>query len=134
MIKEKILSEVIFKAVRSSGPGGQNVNKVSSKVVLSFDISKSHALEIEEKNLILEKLSSRLTQENILIMACDEDRSQLKNKELVVKRFLNILKNALIIPKKRKPTKVPKSVIKKRLKDKKTASTIKLLRQKPTID
>ncbi|MEO0060141.1 MAG: hypothetical protein RLZZ312_1788 [Bacteroidota bacterium] len=134
MIKEKILSEVIFKAVRSSGPGGQNVNKVSSKVVLSFDISKSHALEIEEKNLILEKLSSRLTQENILIMACDEDRSQLKNKELVVKRFLNILKNALIIPKKRKPTKVPKSVIKKRLKDKKTSSTIKLLRQKPTVD
>ena len=134
MNKEKILSELTFKAVRSSGAGGQNVNKVSSKVVLSFDVSKSDALEIEEKNLILEKLSSRLTQENILILACDEDRSQLKNKELVIKRFLTILKNALFIPKERKPTKVPKSVIKKRLKDKKTASTIKVLRQKPSVE
>lgn len=134
MIKDKIISELTFKAVRSSGAGGQNVNKVSSKVVLSFDVSKSDALEIEEKNLILEKLSSRLTQENILILACDEDRSQLKNKELVIKRFLTILKNALFIPKERKPTKVPKSVIKKRLKDKKTASTIKVLRQKPSVE
>ena len=134
MNKDKILTELTFKAVRSSGAGGQNVNKVSSKVVLNFDVLASNAIETDEKSLILEKLASRLTQENILILACDEDRSQLKNKELVIKRFLKIIKNALTVPKERKPTKVPKSVIKKRLKDKKTASTIKILRQKPTFE
>ena len=87
---EKIKSELIYKAVRSSGAGGQNVNKVSSKVVLSFDLLNSQALSEEEKELILVKLSSRLTSEKILILNCDEDRSQLKNKNIVTKRFLDL--------------------------------------------
>jgi ribosome-associated protein len=131
METEKILSELTFKAVRSSGAGGQNVNKVSSKVVLSFDLSNSKALSEEEKVLIESKLSSRLTAENILILNCDEDRSQLKNKEIVMKRFLEIVKKALIVPKIRKATKIPKSVIKKRIKDKKNTSEIKQNRRKP---
>jgi ribosome-associated protein len=131
METEKILSELTFKAVRSSGAGGQNVNKVSSKVVLSFDLSNSKALSEEEKVLIESKLSSRLTAENILILNCDEDRSQLKNKEIVIKRFLQIIKNVLIVPKIRKATKIPKSVIKKRIKDKKNTSEIKQNRRKP---
>ena len=65
---------------------------------------------------------------------CDEDRSQLKNKDIVTKRFLQIIKAALIVPKERKPTRIPKSVIKKRLKDKKTTSKIKIMRQKPIDD
>jgi ribosome-associated protein len=133
METEKILSELTFKAVRSSGAGGQNVNKVSSKVVLSFDLSNSKALSEEEKVLIESKLSSRLTTENILILNCDEDRSQLKNKEIVIKRFLQIIKNALIVPKIRKTTKIPKSVIKKRIKDKKNTSEIKQNRRKPEL-
>jgi len=128
---EKILSELHFKAVRSSGAGGQNVNKVSSKVVLSFDLNQSNALTEEEKTLAKKNLATRLTTENILILNCDEDRSQLKNKEIVTKRFLALIKNALIIPKDRKPTKIPKSAIRKRLKEKKNWADIKKNRQKP---
>ena len=134
METEKIKSELTYKAVRSSGAGGQNVNKVSSKVVLSFDLQNSKALSEEEKELVLTKLSSRLTSENILILNCDEDRSQLKNKAIVTKRCLEMLKNALIVPKIRKVTKIPKSVIRKRIKDKKNISEVKNNRKKPDLD
>jgi len=131
MDNEKIISELNFKAVRSIGAGGQNVNKVSSKVVLSFDLEASQALSDEEKTLLKENLSTRLTSENILILNCDEDRSQLKNKEIVVKRFLELIKKGLYVPKVRKATKVPKAVIKKRIKDKKNISDLKQSRRKP---
>jgi ribosome-associated protein len=131
MEKEKLISELQFKAVRSSGAGGQNVNKVSSKVVLSFDVKNSNSLTNEEKNLLEINLSSRLTNEQILILNCDEDRSQLKNKEIVIKRVLAILEQGLYIPKIRKATKIPKSVIRKRLKDKKNLSETKKNRKKP---
>nr|WP_314896163.1 alternative ribosome rescue aminoacyl-tRNA hydrolase ArfB [uncultured Flavobacterium sp.] len=134
MEKEKIISELSFKAVRSSGAGGQNVNKVSSKVVLTFDLKNSQALTEEEKLLLETKLSSRLTTDLVLILNCDEDRSQLKNKEIVIKRFLEIIKNGLIVPKERKPTKIPKSVIRKRIKDKKNVSEIKKARRKPDLN
>ena len=131
MEKDKLISELQFKAVRSSGAGGQNVNKVSSKVVLSFDLKNSNALSIEENFLLETNLSSRLTKDQILILNCDEDRSQLKNKEIVIKRFLTIIEQGLYIPKIRKATKIPKSVIRKRLKDKKTLSETKKNRKKP---
>lgn len=134
MDSEKIISELSFKAVRSSGSGGQNVNKVSSKVVLNFDLNASQALSEEEKALLLTNIAPRLTTENILILNCDEDRSQLKNKDIVVKRFLEIIKKGLHVPKIRKATKIPKSVIKKRIKDKKNISEIKQSRRKPNID
>ena len=128
---EKITSELSFKAVRSSGAGGQNVNKVSSKVVLSFDLAHSQALTDEEKLLVETKLSSRLTTDAVLILNCDEDRSQFRNKEIVTKRFLELIKNALLVPKERKPTKIPKSVIRKRIKDKKNVSEVKKNRRRP---
>ncbi|CAD0006309.1 alternative ribosome rescue aminoacyl-tRNA hydrolase ArfB [Flavobacterium chungangense] len=131
---EKIISELSFKAVRSSGAGGQNVNKVSSKVVLTFDLNTSQALSEEQKLLLQNNLASRLTSENILILNCDEDRSQLKNKEIVTKRFVEIIKKGLFVPKVRKETKIPKSVIKKRIKDKKNISEIKQSRKKPRLD
>jgi ribosome-associated protein len=134
MEREKIIAELSFKAVRSSGAGGQNVNKVSSKVVLTFDLKNSQALTEEEKLLLETKLSSRLTTDLVLILNCDEDRSQLKNKEIVIKRFLEIIKNGLIVPKERKPTKIPKSVIRKRIKDKKNVSEVKKNRKKPNLD
>ncbi len=133
MDKEKIISELTLKAIRSSGAGGQNVNKVSSKVVLSFDLMVSNALSDDEKILIQTKIPTRLTSENILILNCDEDRSQLKNKELVVKRFLDLIKNALIIPKPRKPTRIPRAVIEKRLKQKLSTSVVKMTRKKPEL-
>lgn len=128
---QSILSEVKYKAVRSSGAGGQNVNKVSSKVVLTFDLRNSLALSEEEKLVLETNLQHRLTSDLILILNCDEDRSQLKNKEIVTKRFLDILKKGLHVPKERKPTKIPKSVIRKRIKDKKNISEIKKSRRKP---
>ncbi len=134
METEKIISELNYKAVRSSGAGGQNVNKVSSKVVLTFDLKNSQALTEEEKLLLENKLASRLTIDSILILNCDEDRSQFKNKAIVTKRFLDLIKNALIVPKIRKATKVPKSVIRKRIKDKKNVSEIKKSRRKPGFE
>jgi ribosome-associated protein len=134
MDTEKIISELSFKAVRSSGAGGQNVNKVSSKVVLTFDLKNSQALTQGEKLLLENKLSSRLTTDLVLILNCDEDRSQLKNKEIVIKRFFEIIKNGLLVPKERKATKIPKSVIRKRIKDKKNVSEVKKNRRKPDLN
>ena len=133
METEKLVAELTFKAVRSSGAGGQNVNKVSSKVVLTFDLNASQTLNEEEKALITLKLASKLTSENILILNCDEDRSQLKNKAIVTKRFIDLIKKSLIVPKKRKATKVPRSVIEKRIKAKRNTSEIKQNRKKPEL-
>ena len=133
MNKEKIINELKFKAVRSSGAGGQNVNKVSSKVVLTYDLNASQALSEEEKELLYAKLKSKLTLENVLIINCDEDRSQLKNKEIVIKRFLDLITKSLVVPKKRKPTKIPRSVIEKRLKNKSVLATVKQNRRKPEL-
>lgn len=129
--KELILSELQFKAVRSSGAGGQNVNKVASKVVLFFNLKGSQAISEEEKALLEVKLATRLTNDAVLILSCDEDRSQLKNKAIVIKRFLDVITAALVIPKIRKATKIPKSVVKKRIKEKKCLSEIKKNRRKP---
>jgi ribosome-associated protein len=130
MEQEIILSELSFKAIRSSGAGGQNVNKVSSKVVLTFDLLNSLALSDEEKELSQKKLKSKLTSDGILILNCDEDRSQLKNKSIVTKRFLEQMQKSLVVPKPRKATKVPKSVTEKRLKNKSTIAEIKQNRKK----
>lgn len=130
----KIISELNYKAVRSSGAGGQNVNKVSSKVVLTFALDKSEALDDNEKALLFLNLSSRLTNDAVLILNCDEDRSQLKNKEIVTKRFLQIIKNGLLVPKERKATKIPKSAIRKRITNKKNTSKLKISRKRPDLD
>jgi ribosome-associated protein len=130
MDKEIILSELKFKAVRSSGAGGQNVNKVSSKVVLSFDLANSLGLTQDEKALLQTKIATKLTQENILIITCEEDRSQLKNKEIGIKKFLRLIENSLIIPKERKETKIPRAVKEKRLSTKKVIGLLKQNRKK----
>lgn len=133
MNKEILLSELHYKALRSSGSGGQNVNKVSSKVVLSFNLETSQAFEEEEKEIITYKLKTKITQENLLILNCDEDRSQLKNKKLVTQRFLDIIENALVIPKKRKKTSIPKAINEKRIQEKKINAEIKSNRKKPNL-
>ena len=132
--KEKIIQELNFKAIRSSGPGGQHVNKVSSKVELSFNLLQSHALTKFEKERLILKLKNRLTKEHMLVLQCDEARSQHKNKVLVIKRFFEVVKKALYIPKKRKPTKPSKSSVEKRLKSKKIAAFKKVNRKKPNLD
>ncbi len=133
MDSDKLINELVFKAVRSSGPGGQNVNKVASKVVLSFDLMRSIAFSEEEKTLLRTQLSSKLTNEEQLLLTCDEDRSQIKNKEIIIKRFLALITKALVVPKTRKPTKIPRSVIEKRLKAKANNAWIKQNRKKPSL-
>ncbi|KGO86045.1 peptide chain release factor 1 [Flavobacterium rivuli WB 3.3-2 = DSM 21788] len=133
MDREKIITELTFKAVRSSGAGGQNVNKVSSKVVLGFNVPTSQSLSDEEKLLAETRLSSRLTDEGVLILQCDEDRSQLRNKDIVIKRFFLVMDAALKVDKIRKPTKIPRSVIKKRIEGKRRLSDKKQNRRKPDL-
>jgi ribosome-associated protein len=133
MNQEVVLSELNYKAIRSSGPGGQNVNKVASKMVLTFDLKNSNGLSDDEKEVASKKLKSKLTLDGILILNCDEDRSQLKNKVIVTKRFLELLAKSLVVPKERKATKIPRSVIEKRLKDKSTQAEIKQNRKKPNL-
>ncbi|WP_299063484.1 alternative ribosome rescue aminoacyl-tRNA hydrolase ArfB [uncultured Polaribacter sp.] len=129
-----IVKELNFKAIRSSGAGGQHVNKTSSKIELTFDLENSNALSDREKELLKGKLSSKLTKENILILFCEETRSQHKNKELAIKRFLSLIKTNLIRPKKRTPTKPSRSSIKKNAENKIRNSVKKTLRKKPRLD
>jgi len=131
MEAENIIKELTFKAIRSSGAGGQHVNKVSSKVVLFFDVWKSENLTDEEKELLTKNLHSKLTKDNILILSSDENRSQHKNKEIVIDRFYHLISNGLKIPKERKLTKPSKSSIQKRLKTKKKLGLKKVYRKRP---
>jgi ribosome-associated protein len=123
-------SELNFKAVRSSGAGGQNVNKVSSKMVLIFDVATSQGLDDAEKILLQTKLKTKISQENLLILTCDEDRSQFKNKKIIIKRFFEMLEKALVKPKKRIATKSTKGANERRIQEKKKAGEIKAGRKK----
>jgi len=131
MNKDLLIKELEFKAVRSSGPGGQNVNKVASKVVLSFNLINSRAFSELEKERLTVKLTSKITQDGNLILSCDESRSQFQNKTIVIGRLLQIIELSLIVPKKRRPTKATKSSVEKRIKSKKTKAKIKEARKKP---
>lgn len=130
----QIVQELQFKAVRSSGAGGQHVNKVSTKIELTYDLQNSTAVTDKEKERLLLKLSNRLTKENVLLLQCDDSRSQHKNKDLAIKRFLELIKSALIVPKKRKKTKPSRSAIEKRLNSKKKSALKKANRKKPSLD
>ncbi|WKB82643.1 alternative ribosome rescue aminoacyl-tRNA hydrolase ArfB [Cellulophaga omnivescoria] len=130
----QIVQELQFKAVRSSGAGGQHVNKVSTKIELTYDLQNSTAVTDKEKERLLLKLSNRLTKENVLLLQCDDSRSQHKNKELAIKRFLELIKSALVVPKKRKKTKPSRSAIEKRLNTKKKSALKKANRKRPSLD
>jgi len=128
--QKQILTELQFKAIRSSGPGGQHANKVSSKVELSFHIESSAGLTERQKKRALLKLGNKISKEGNLILQCDESRSQHKNKELVTKRFYKLLEKSLMVPKARKKSRPTRSSIEKRLKSKKLASLKKTNRGK----
>ena len=128
---DQLHKEVQYKAVRSAGPGGQHVNKVSSKVVLTFPVSSTQAFALADKNRLLEKWAHRLTNDQELQLSCGQSRSQMQNKSRVWKRFIEMVELALAVPKTRKETKIPKSAIRKRLKDKQAWAEIKKMRRKP---
>ena len=134
MDKERIVQELEFKAVRSSGAGGQHVNKVSSKVELYFDVAASKALSENEKERIYTKIGNRLTKENVMILYSDTSRSQHKNKDLVIQKFMDLIRSALTVAKKRRKTKPKRSAVEKRLKSKLKKAQKKSLRGKPKLD
>ncbi|OBX21338.1 MULTISPECIES: alternative ribosome rescue aminoacyl-tRNA hydrolase ArfB [Bizionia] len=128
-----LITELSFKAVRSSGAGGQHVNKTSSKVVLNWDLPNSQVFSENQKARLLKRLDNRLTTEGVLILSSEDSRSQHKNKDLVIKRFLELIKQGLIVPKKRRPTKVPRAVKLKRLSNKKKNADKKANRKPPEV-
>jgi ribosome-associated protein len=134
MDKNILLNELQFKAVKSSGAGGQHVNKVSSKITLFFNLENALGISNDERERLKIKLASKLTKENVLIISCDESRSQHKNKELVIKRFFKLIEENVKIAKKRKPTKPSKAAIKKRAENKQRTSVKKALRKRPNLD
>jgi len=131
---ETLLKELKFKATRSSGPGGQHVNKTASKIELSFHIDSSEAISEREKQLLLDKLKSRISQEGIISLQCGETRSQHRNKAIAIERLIRLLTLNLTIAKARKRTKPSKSAIERRLKSKKGRSLKKTNRRPPKID
>lgn len=131
---QELLRECHFKAIRSSGSGGQHVNKVSTKMELQFNIEASFVLSIEQKETLKQVLRSRLTKAHVLILQCSERRSQYQNKLLVKRRFVDLIEESLKTQKERIPTKIPKAITKKRLKNKRSQSLKKANRRKPEIE
>ena len=123
-------NEISFTASRSSGPGGQHVNKVSTKVTLSFDVLQSPSLTDDQKHLIMERLSGRITKDGVLQISAQDSRSQHKNKTEVINRFVEILASALYVRKKRRKTFMPISVKVKRLENKRRRSLLKANRKR----
>ena len=117
--KADLQKEITYKTSRSGGKGGQNVNKVSSKVELLFDITSSLLFTDEQKLLLADKLQTRFNKDGLVQVICDEERSQYLNKEKAVERLMVLLTRALQVQKVRKPTKVSKAAKAARLDSKK---------------
>lgn len=130
-IQSKILeSEIKFQYSGSSGPGGQNVNRVYTKVELRFDVNNSKSFSDEEKEILNKKLTNKISKEGILRIVCSESRSMLKNKDLCLKKFYETIDLALKKPKKRLKTSIPKRISEMRLKKKKENTEKKERRKK----
>jgi ribosome-associated protein len=121
--------EFIFNASRSSGAGGQNVNKVNTKVELRFQIDASQVLTEQEKEIIKQKLFNRINEAGELVLTTQTERSQLKNKEKVIEKFYSLVEKALTPKKKRKPTKPTAASKAKRVDDKRKTAQKKSLRK-----
>ena len=128
-VLEKLFAEVVIKATTSGGKGGQNVNKVATRAELYFNIEASAVLDDEQKKKILAKLSHRISGDGVLRITSSEDRSQLGNREIVKRKFFELIQKSLAEIKKRKPSSATKASVEERLRRKKLLSEKKKSRR-----
>lgn len=129
-----LLSEVKYRTSRSSGPGGQHVNKIETRVELLWDLSQTQCLTEAQRTRVHHGMASRLTNQGLLVLACESHRSQLRNREEVTERFLYLIRSALATPKKRYRTQPTRSSKEKRIRTKKIRGEIKRLRKGPSAE
>jgi ribosome-associated protein len=127
--REAFLREFKFQTSRSSGPGGQHVNKVSSRVELRFNVQESQLLSDDDKGILYNKLATRINQDGILSIVVQADRSQLKNKQSTIEKFFDLLTQAFTPVKKRRPTKPSRGARERRLQAKRQGSEKKSRRR-----
>ena len=133
MDRLQLLKEISFKAIRSSGPGGQHVNKTASKAVISFTINTSEIFTPKEKQRLLETLKTRISQDGSLTITCSESRSQHRNKALAIARLFSLLEKSLRVAKSRKKSRPSRNAIEKRLVSKKKHALKKANRKPPPV-
>jgi len=133
MNKEALFQECDFKAVRSSGPGGQHVNKTSTKVMLHWSLKDSNVFSEDQKERLYKRLKNKLTTDDQLVLSYDQSRSQHKNKDEVFKNLVRLLENGLLKPKRRKKTRPTLASKKRRLDSKKRNAEKKANRKPPSF-
>lgn len=127
---QDLLPNISYKSSRSGGKGGQNVNKVSSKVELNFDFQSSNVFDADQKVRLNQKMANKMTSEGLIQVVSEEERSQYLNKERALQKLCLLIKNALYIQKPRKATKPKRTSIEQRLKNKQQQAVKKLNRSK----
>lgn len=127
-------SEIEVRASRSSGAGGQHVNKTSSRIEIEWNIAQSRSIGDEERARLLSRLKSRISENGAIRVVASDTRSQLRNREAAERRLAETIAEALVVPKKRKPTKRPRSADEERLAEKKKHSERKRERRRPITD